>query len=275
MFVDGYGVFGNANGGNMLPGYNYQSGGLNSGLTYKWNDSVTTGIYAGYQGAYSKNSGVGTLIDNAVKFGLFGGYGTPDGKGLYLDGLLGGGYHNDAVNRSIDFGSINRTADSAPGAGELDSMLAAGYNWKKGNWSVGPVGSLQYTYLGVNSFNETGAQSLDLNNQGWNASSLLSSLGANAAYRWQAGEKIVVVPQVNLSWQHEFLQNPYAINSTMGGSPTFSTWSTTPNRDTLYTGVGATVEIGTRWNTSLFYNASAGNQNLQSQNIFWSAGMKF
>jgi outer membrane autotransporter protein len=179
------------------------------------------------------------------------------------------------VNRSIDFGSINRTADSAPGAGELDSMLAAGYNWKKGNWSFGPVGSLQYTYLGVNSFNETGAQSLDLNNQGWNTSSLLSSLGANAAYRWQAGKKIVVVPQVNLSWQHEFLQNPYAINSSVGGSPTFSTWSTTPNRDTLYTGVGATVEIGTRWNTSLFYNASAGNQNLQSQNIFWSAGVKF
>jgi hypothetical protein len=35
------------------------------------------------------------------------------------------------------------------------------------------------------------------------------------------------------------------------------------------------MEIGKRWNTALFYNASAGNQNLVSQNIFWSAGVKF
>jgi hypothetical protein len=39
--------------------------------------------------------------------------------------------------------------------------------------------------------------------------------------------------------------------------------------------VGVTVDIGKRWNTSFFYNAAAGNQNLTSQNIFWSAGLKF
>jgi uncharacterized protein with beta-barrel porin domain len=275
MFVDGYGVFAQANSANMLPGYNFQSGGVNSGLTYKWSDSVGTGIYAGYQGAYAKNNGLGTLIDNAVKYGLFGGYGSPDGKGLYADALAGGGNHNYTANRSIDFGSISRTADSSPGAGELDTMLAGGYNFRKGNWSFGPLTSLQYTYLGVNSVNETGAQSLDLNNQAWNASSMIYSLGGNCTYTWQANRDVTVVPQINLSWQHEFLQNPYAINSTVGNSPTFSTWSATPNRDTLYTGVGFTVEYKQRWNTSLFYNASAGNQNLTSENIFWSAGVKF
>jgi heme/copper-type cytochrome/quinol oxidase subunit 1 len=39
--------------------------------------------------------------------------------------------------------------------------------------------------------------------------------------------------------------------------------------------VGVTVEFARNWNTSFFYNASAGNQNLTSQNIFWSAGLKF
>lgn len=46
-------------------------------------------------------------------------------------------------------------------------------------------------------------------------------------------------------------------------------------RDFLYTGVGFTVEFAKNWNTSFFYNASAGNNNLESQNIFWSLGMKF
>jgi hypothetical protein len=35
------------------------------------------------------------------------------------------------------------------------------------------------------------------------------------------------------------------------------------------------VEFAKKWNTSLFYNASAGNSDLVSQNIFWSAGFKF
>jgi len=286
MFVDGNGIFAVATSANMLPSYTSQSGGITTGLTYKWNESFGTGIYAGYEGSYAKykNNGVGsgsTLIDNSVRFGVFGTYGRPDGKGFYADALAGGGYNNYAISRTIAFGttgsssSINRTANSSPGAAELDTMLAGGYDLKQGNFTYGPTTSLQYTYFGANAINETGAQSLDFHSSGWNTSSLLYSLGAHAAYTWQASKNIVVVPQVSLSWQHEFLQNPYAISGNLGGSPSFSNWSSTPLRDTLYTGVGFTVELAKRWNTSLFYNASAGNNNLVSQNIFWSAGVKF
>ena len=275
MFVDGNGIFATANSGNMLPNYNSQSGGVTTGMTYKWNDSFGTGIYAGYEGSYAKYNGGSTLIDNSVRFGLFGTYGHPDGKGFYADGLIGGGYNNYQVSRNISFGTLNRTANSTPGAGELDSMLAGGYDIKKGNWTYGPTTSLQYTYFGANPVNETGAQSLDFNSSGWNTSSLLYSLGAHVAYSWQANKDVLVVPQISLSWQHEFLQSPYSVNGSLGGSPTFSNTSATPIRDTLYTGVGFTVELYKKWNTSLFYNASAGNSDLTSQNIFWSAGVKF
>ena len=283
MFVDGNGIFAQANSGNMLPGYNSQSGGVTTGLTYKWNENVGTGIYCGYQGTYTKSgadgSGLGTgsrLIDNAVRFGVFGTYGQKDGKGLFVNALAGGGYHNFQATRIIQYTGMNRTANSAPGAGELDTMLAAGYDIKKGKFTFGPTASLQYTYLGVNSLNETGAQSLSFNSGGWNSSSMLSSVGAHAAYSWVANKNVVVVPQVNLSWQHEFMQNPYAISGNLGGtSPTFSNWSATPIRDFLYTGVGFTVEFAKKWNTSFFYNAAAGNSDLVSQNIFWSAGIKF
>ena len=283
MFVDGNGIFAQANSGNMLPGYSSQSGGVTTGLTYKWNENFASGLYAGYQGTYTKSganaSGLGTgssLIDNAVRFGVFGTYGQKDGKGLYVNALAGGGYHNFQAARVIQYAGMNRTANSAPGAGELDTMLAAGYDIKKGKFTFGPTASLQYTYLGVNSLNETGAQSLSFNSGGWNSSSMLSSVGAHAAYSWVASKNILVVPQVNLSWQHEFMQNPYAISGNLGGtSPTFSNWSATPIRDFLYTGVGFTVEFAKRWNTSFFYNAAAGNSDLVSQNIFWSAGVRF
>ena len=277
MFVDGNGIFAQANSGNMLQSYNAQSGGLITGLTYKWNPAVTTGIYAGYEGTYAKfgypYSG-STVIDNAVRFGLLGTYGDPSGRGFYGDALVGGSYNNYNVTRTITFPGINRTANSAPGAGELDSLLAAGYNWRKGNWAFGPVSSLQYTYFGANSFNETGAQSLDYQGLNWNTASMIYNLGGNCAYSWQATRNLMVVPQINLAWQHEFLQNPYAINGNLSGASVSNT-SATPLRDTLYTGVGVTLEYKKTWNTAFFYNAAAGNSDLVSQNIFWSVGAKF
>jgi autotransporter-associated beta strand protein len=287
LFVDGNGIFAQANSANMLPGYNSESGGVTAGVTYRVNPTLSVGAYTGYQGTYTKSgsagSGLGTgssLTDNAVRFGLFGTYGNKDGKGLYLNALAGGAYHNYQATRVIQYTGMNRTANSSPGAGELDTMIATGYDIQKGKFTFGPTASLQYTYLGVDSLNENGAQSLNYNSSGWNSSSMLSSVGAHAAYNWVAhhgsGGDIVVVPQVSLSWQHEFMQNPYDISGNLGGSsPTFSNWSSSPIRDFLYTGVGFTVDIGKRWNTSLFYNAAAGNQNLTSQNIFWSAGLRF
>jgi autotransporter-associated beta strand protein len=291
MFLDGNGIFAQANSGNMLPGYQSESGGVTTGLTYKWNKNVSTGLYAGYQGTYDKlgaaGSGLGvgsTLIDNSVRFGLFGTYGQVNSKGeplgIYVNGLAGGAYHNYQATRIIQYPGMNRTANSSPGAGELDSMLATGYNLQSGNFTYGPTASLQYTYFGANSVNETGAQSLDFNSTGWNSSSMISSIGGQAAYTWMVrklqGHEIAVVPQVSMNWQHEFMQNPYGISGNLGGtSPTFSNWSSTPLRDTLYTGVGVSVEFSKKWNTSFFYNAAAGYMNLESQNIFWSVGAKF
>lgn len=277
MFVDGNGIFAQANSANMLPGYNAQSGGLVAGLSYKWNPGVTTGIYAGYEGTYAKINGVyngSTIIDNAVRFGLFGTCGSPDGKGFYGDALVGGSYHNYNVTRNVTFPGLSRTANSTPGAGELDSLIATGYNWRMGNWSFGPVSSLQYTYFGMNSFNETGAQSLDYQGLNWNTASMVYNLGANCAYAWHATRDLTVVPQINLSWQHEFMQNPYTISGNLGDATVENT-SAAPLRDWLYTGVGVTLEYKKRWNTAFFYNAAAGNSDLVSQNIFWSAGVKF
>jgi uncharacterized protein with beta-barrel porin domain len=287
MFADANGIFAKANSGNMLPGNSSESGGVTTGVTFRVNPVLSLGTYVGYEGSYNKSSrnnstavvSGSTLIDNSVRFGGFATYGHIDGRGLYINAVLGGAYHNYDISRTISISGINRTAKSQPGAGELDSMIAGGYDLQSGKFTYGPTVSLQYTYLGVNGFNETGAQSLDFNSAGWNSSSLLSSVGAHASYIWIPNtlhKDMVVVPQISLNWQHEFMQNPYAITGNLGGtSPSFSYWSAEPIRDFLYTGVGVTIEFVKRWNTSLFYNASAGKSKLQSQNIFFSVGLNF
>jgi uncharacterized protein with beta-barrel porin domain len=284
LFVDANGIFAAANSGNMLPGYNSESGGVTTGVTFRVNPVISVGAYVGYEGSYNKYNGSNstaasagsTITDNSVRVGGFATYGHVDGRGFYVNAMLGGAFHNYNVSRAINFPGINRTANSTPSAAELDSMLAAGYDIQKGKWTFGPIASAQFTGFAAAPFSENGAQSLDLNASGWNTASLLSSLGAHAAYTWQATHNIVVVPQISLSWQHEFMQNPYAINSSFaGGGPSFADLSNAPLRDFLYTGIGFNVQFKQIWNASVFYNASAGNKDLQSQNIFFSFGFKF
>ena len=60
------------------------------------------------------------------------------------------------MDRNIEFGTLDRTARGNSGAGEFDVALASGYDFKVGNFTLGPLTTLQYTYLRVQGFTETG-----------------------------------------------------------------------------------------------------------------------
>ena len=275
VFADGNGIFATANSGGALQDYRSQSGGVTAGASYKWNDNFATGVYAGYQGLVAQYDGGSRLTDNAVRFG---GFGTVGVGGAYFNGLVGGAYHGYDVSRNIEFGTVNRTARGKPGAGEFDLALATGYDFKAGRFTFGPSTSMQYTYLGVQGFNETGADSLNLDVQGYNSSSLLYSLGAQVAYRWEIMKHFAVTPMLSANWQHEFMQNAYPINAafnTGGPSSSFYFETSRPQQDYFYAGAGLGFDFGDTWKASFFYNAAAGNQDLVSHNIYLSIGAKF
>jgi outer membrane autotransporter protein len=247
---------------------------VTGGASYKWNDNFSTGVYVGYQGLQAQYDGGGRLTDNAVRFG---GFGTLLVDNFFLNTIVGGAYHNYQVDRSISFGSIDRTASGDPAAGEFDFALGGGYDFKAGNFVFGPTTSLQYTYLNVQGFEETGADSLNLRVDGYDTSSLLYSLGGQVAYNWKLSQKVVVTPRLTAGWQHEFLQNAYPINAAFatGGPVTpFSYQTTSPIRDYFYGGASIALGIDDTWETAFFYNAIA-NQDLVSHSIYFSIGAKF
>jgi outer membrane autotransporter protein len=112
----------------------------------------------------------------------------------------------------------------------------------------------------------------------YHSSSLLYSLGGQVAYPIEVTRDFSVTPMLFASWQHEFLQNAYKINSAFvgGGDPApFSYETNDPLRDFLYAGVGIGWAWGDRWEGYLSYSASAGNPDLISHNIFLGVGVKF
>ncbi|MEX1044866.1 MAG: autotransporter outer membrane beta-barrel domain-containing protein, partial [Chthoniobacterales bacterium] len=254
-------------------------GGVNVGLSYRWNESLTTGVYIGYQGLQAEYNNGSRLIDNAVCFGTFASWGKEWGPGeVYVNAIVGGAYHGYDVDRKIQFGTIDLMAQGRPGAWELDAALATGYNFEAAGFVFGPVTSLQYTYLAVQGFTETGAGSLNLDVDPYNSSSLLYSLGAQFAYPLQVTRRLAVTPMVFASWQHEFLQNGYNINAAfIDGGPRvpFSYATEAPQRDFLYAGAGLGAQLGDRWEAYISYSAAAANPDLLSHNIFLGFEVNF
>jgi len=273
VWVQGNGIFARNTSVNNVPKYNFNSGGFLGGADYRWSDDFATGLYAGYQGTYARYDGGGRTTINSTRFGGYATYGKAEG--FFANTMIGGGYSAYQISRTIEFGSIDRTAKSRPDGGDFETMLNLGYNWQLGNFNIGLVGTGQYTYLGIAPFTESGADSLDLSVDQQNANSLRTMLGGQVAYTWEVSHGFALIPQASLYWQHEFMQNPRNIGSSLNGGsgPSFDYSTAAPARDAVYAGVGLTAQFGDQWNANFYYNADFGRQDFVSHMI--TTGLEF
>ncbi len=272
VWVQGNGIFSKVVSVSQVPNYRFNSGGFLLGADYKWSENFTTGLYAGYQGTYAKYDDNSNLRVNSA---LFGGYATYDNGGFYVDAIVGGGYSNYTAKRAINFSTIDRVARSQPGGGQFTTYLDAGYDWEVKGFTFGPIISGQYTYAGVAPFTENGADSLDLKVSQQNANSIRTNIGGRVAYTWNVTSSITFIPEVRMFWQHEFLNNPRNIASSLdgGSGPGFGYETSAPARDSVFAGAGISARFGDRWDAYVYYNADFGRQDYLSHIV--SAGLNF
>ena len=64
-----------------------------------------------------------------------------------------GGLNGYDTNRT----ALEGTARGRTTGGDLNVLLAGGYDWKKGGFSIGPTASFQYTLIGFGDFTESGS----------------------------------------------------------------------------------------------------------------------
>ncbi len=272
VWVQGNGTFAKVTNASQIPNYHTEAGGFLVGADYRWSESFATGVYAGYQGLSARYSGGSRMSINTA---LFGGYATYEKGGLHVDAMVGGGYNDTTARRSIEFGNIDRTARSTPNGGQFTTYLEAGYDWSAGGFTFGPIASAQYSYIGITPFTESGAESLNLRIARQDANSIRTNLGGRIAYSWAASEKVLLIPEVRLFWQHEFLQNSTRIGANLdgGAGPGFGYETSAPGRDRLFAGAGISAQFGKSWGGYLFYNADFARQDYRSHAI--SAGLNW
>jgi autotransporter-associated beta strand protein len=274
VWVQGNGIFARTRSVSQMPSYRYEGGGVFLGADYRWSESFTTGLYGGYQGLYSRYDNGGRTSVNSA---LFGGYATYSSGGFYSSAIMGGGYSGYNVRRSISFSTIDRTAASQPDGGQFNAYLDAGYDWEVGSFTLGPILGAQYTYAGIAGFTESNAESLNLRVGQQNANSIRTNVGGRIAYTWKVNEQITLVPEGRFFWQHEYLNGPRNISSSLdgGNGPAFGYETSAPGRDNVLATAGVSAQFGDRWNGNFYYTADFGRKDFVSHMISGGLGIRF
>ncbi|TLD69639.1 autotransporter domain-containing protein [Phragmitibacter flavus] len=270
-WMQGSGLF-SRGGLSLVPGENFESGTFITGADYALSDQFALGIFAGYSEGWGDYDNGGEIDLERI---LFGTYATVDIGNFYLNTALGIGTVDYDINRPIQFATLNRSAGSEPDGHEFFALLGGGYDFRRGNWTFGPQASLQYSKVSLDSFTESGADSLNLRMNDPDSDSLRSYLGARVAYTIKATDRVAIIPELRAFWQHEFLDGDELNASLDGGSgPDFAYESERDDKDALFVGAGLGLQVGPRFYANLYYNVDLG-RNDPNHNISISATIRF
>src|ERR1700722_3479629 len=93
-----------------------------------------------------------------------------------------------------------------------------------GHFTLTPIGSLLYTRVGIDGFDEHGSlEPLHIDSQ--HESSLRSAVGIRAAYTTKLG-RATLTPAISAQWQHEFLDTelPLTASFQQGSGSNFTVY---------------------------------------------------
>jgi len=194
---------------NGLSSFNYNIFQSILGVEYAVTKDFSTGLVMGYGfdqvGSFEYNSA--NLYANNVSVALLEKYNP--GK-FRFTGLMGYSNFQYTSTRQINFGSpsagyVNRQAQGRWQSDGLVAAVGAGYEQKLGPVIFTPGLLLSYAYQLQQGIKETGANSLDLQVNAAQASSMILAPGFQLQAPITLKKGLVLTPKAFASWEHDFL----------------------------------------------------------------------
>ena len=252
---------------NGEPKAHYTAGNATAGVSFRMTSNLVAGVLFDYNHTDAKTDPQDSHVKvDSYSPGLFA---TFFEKGFYANGLFTFGYNDYSDNRNVSFGGTGGSATSSPSGQQYAANLSGGYDFHPNpHWVVGPTASLGYTHLDIDSFTETGAGPADLSVDSQSADSLRARIGGHVLYQVHAGS-ILFQPNLSLSYQHEFLNDDFNLDSQLNipGTPGFATQGTNPGRDTGLISLGLTATLDNSMSLYLDYLAEYGGSDYFIQSV--------
>jgi outer membrane autotransporter protein len=245
-----------------VPDSNYTTGNVSAGLDYRLDDHFTVGAlfaYAHTDADLDARSSSATV--DSYSPGIYASYVDGPWYGNFLGAYTRNSYTED---RDIDITGLNGDNHGGTSGNQGSANLTGGYEFQKGAFKFGPVATLQYVHLSIDSIQEQGPTALDLKSQ--DQDSLRSLLGFEGRFNANVGP-VSLTPHVSVSWQHEYLDNSAGITSQFDGAGggSFSTQTDSPDRDSAFVDVGLDATVSKNVTVFVDYEAQAGQSNFFAQ----------
>lgn len=263
FFISGTGELGDLESTSLARGSSFATGGVTVGTDYRVNRHLVVGAALGYASTSSDLSRGGDLDIDSGKGSL---YATLYGGGFYLNGIVGAGYGSIDTKRRTIGGFAHGRTDAI----DFNGLLGTGYDFRHGALTWGPVASLQYTTVGIDSFEEQHALGA-LRIHGQSQDSLKSAVGMRAAYSQKAG-RVVITPEIRAQWQHEHLDSRSSIDAGFAPGNSFTVHGPEIGRDALLLDVGASVQLSSKVAIFGYYTGELGRENYTVHSI--NAGVR-
>lgn len=246
-------------------GYDFKNSGFTLGMDYRIAPRVVAGAMFGYNDSRSSVNDAGSKV--AMEGFAASLYGSVFGDALYGDFQLSYGWNRYDNDRRIVFPGIDRTAVSSPSGSQISAYGGTGYDFRKGNWTLGPTLSLQYIRLQVGEYAETGAGALNLHVDQNTVKSILGSAGGHVFWRWEE-DGIKLLPRFWAAWRHEFADTDQTALASL--AQTGSAFSVSvPGLESNYIAAGAGISM--QWKD---YAVFFLNYDIQfGQKDFWAQGI--
>jgi autotransporter-associated beta strand protein len=260
VFVTGTGEFTNVDSTSNAAGYNVDTGGITVGVDYRLTPNFVIGLDASYAHSNISLDGGGDVDVNAGTVGL---YATAFANNFYLDAAASGGPNGYDTHRTALQGSASGSTDGA----NVNVLVAGGYDWKRGDFSIGPTAAFQFSYVSINGFTETGSLApLKFRDQSYESERTI--FGAKASYQWKIG-KVTLIPQVSAGWVHEYGSVAYAVvaNFANGAGNSFTVNGPEIGRDGVLVDAGMSMLWSDRISTYIYYDGELARTNYDSHTV--------
>lgn len=143
-------------------------------------------------------------------------YGSYDLDKWYVDGQASVGFNDYESKRAIQFADIDRVAAAEYDGLQYGGKVTGGYRYGINNVELTPELGVQYSHLNIDSYQETGADSLNLQSEEQDYDILQSVLGAKVAYPVEMAN-VTVVPNAHATWLYDFIGDRQQVASTFIG----------------------------------------------------------
>jgi outer membrane autotransporter protein len=268
VWVNGWGDFVNVNDDNFAKGYDFTTGGATVGIDYRVADHFAVGLFGSYAHTWTDLQPTGDINVNTGQFGLYASYFQ---DALYVNAAVFGGYNSYETSRQGLLGAATGSTDGE----EFSFFVGTGYNLHFGNLAVGPIGSVQYSYVQINSFNEAGSL-IPLQIHSDSEESWRTDLGLQASYTLHCGN-VLLVPTIRASWEHEFKYSalPVTVSAPVLGGATATFFGPSEGHDSAIVNAGLGVQWTPRISTYVGYQGQLGRSNYNANGVTGSISFSF